>query len=62
MQVAIDVLTGMFDRVGINTKVKNMLGMVFQPCHMSSGHSEAAYDRRMTEVGPYFMEGKQERV
>ena len=62
LQEALDVLTGLFVMVGIQTNVKKMVGMVCQPCYMFVGKSEVAYTRRITGLGTYFREFKQERV
>ena len=56
LQVALDVLMRLVDRVGIQTNINNMVGMVCKPCNMSGGHLEVAYVRRMMGVGLYFWE------
>ena len=56
------VLTMLFGRIWIQTNEENMVGMVYQQCHMDGRHSEAAYERRMTGVGPYFWVRQWERV
>ena len=60
-QLALNVLTGLFDRVGLQTNVSNMVGMVCQPCYIFGIHLEAAYTRRMMGVCPYFWEWQRER-
>ena len=54
LQATLDVLTGLFDRVGLQTNVKKTVGIVFQPCRMAGVHSEAAYERifRVLVVNP----------
>ena len=39
LKEALDVLMGMFDRVGSHTNFKKMMGMVCQTCYMADGHS-----------------------
>ena len=41
LQEVLDVLMELFDRVGLQTNVKKMVGMVCQPCYMDVSHSEA---------------------
>ena len=62
LQDALDVLTEMFDRVGLQTNVNKTVGMVCQTCYMAGGHSGAAYGRRMMEVGTSFWERQREWV
>ena len=50
-QVILDVLTVIFDRIGLNTNANKMVGMVYQPCHMSGKHLEAAYEIHIMGVG-----------
>ena len=62
LQAALDVLMGLFDRVGLHTNVDKMVGMVCQTCYIVSGHLEASYTWQMTDVGSSFQELHQERV
>ena len=62
IQEALGVLTGLFDRVGLNKNVNKTIEMVCQPCHFVVRHSEVAYMRRMTGVVPSFQERQQEIV
>ena len=48
MQGAFIFLTDLFDRVRLQTDIRNMLGMVCQPYRTSGRHYEEAYRRRMT--------------
>ena len=59
---AFDVLTGLFDRVGLQTNTAKTVAMVFHPCHAPGGMSEAAYVRQVTGKGPKFRECQQMRV
>ena len=51
LQAVLDILVRLFDRVGLQTDMNKMVGMVYQMCQTSSGHSEDMYKRHMTEVG-----------
>ena len=61
-QAVMYVLTGMLDRMGLQTNVNKTVGMRCQPCYIADGHLEAAYEWQMTGVGPSFRERQQERV
>ena len=50
------VLTGIFDRDRLHTNANKTMGVVYQPYCISSGNSEAAYERRMMGVGLPFKE------
>ena len=52
--MALDVLTGLFDRVGIQNNTKITVGMVCQPCHIFGKHSEVEYTWRMKGLGQPF--------
>ena len=43
IQETMDVLTGLFDRVGMRTNVDKTVGMVCQPCHTSGRQFEVVY-------------------
>ena len=43
LQAVLDVLTGLSVRVGLQTNVDKTVGMVYQPCYIIGGHSEAEY-------------------
>ena len=54
IQEALDVLTGLFDRVGLWTYVEKTVGMVCQPCSTVGIQSTEAYIWRITgEVCAY---------
>ena len=53
-QADLDMMMCIFDRVVICTNVNETVGVVYHPCLIFEGHLEAAYTRRMSEVGPYF--------
>ena len=52
LQRLFDILTDLFDRVGLRKKARNMVRMYLRTCHTPSGMSEDAYERRTTGVGP----------
>ena len=43
IQAALDVLMVLFYRVGLQTIVNTLVGMVCHPCNIVGGHSEAVY-------------------
>ena len=47
-------LVGLFDRVGLKTNIRNIVGMVCRMCQATGKKSEAAYGRRMTGAGPSY--------
>ena len=49
LQLAIDLLTGLFDRVGLETNTKKTEAMVFLPGKIRTALSESAYKARMDE-------------
>ena len=49
-----EVLTGLFDRVGLQTNIEKMVVRMCQPCYIVGGHSEASYMCKMTDVVPSF--------
>ena len=61
LQATLGVLTGLFDRFGLQTNINKTAGMVCQPYHMTDGNSEAAYARKMMGVGPSFWGRQRER-
>ena len=48
LQAEMGVLTGLVDRVGLQTNVNNTVGIVCYPCCISGGTLEADWYRRMT--------------
>ena len=56
LQGAFNTLVGLFDRVGLQTNVGKIVGMVCHPCQAAKNHSEAAYRRRMTGEVPIYRE------
>ena len=62
LQAALDLFTGLFDRVGLRTNFNKTAEMVCQPCQMACNYLELAYWRQVTGVGPYSQERHQERV
>ena len=50
-QGAFEILTRLFNMVGIQENVGNMVGMLWRPCRAVGTHLEADYKRRMTGEG-----------
>ena len=53
-QEALDVLTGLFEQVGLGKNFNKMVDMVYQPCCTSVSQSEITYTRRMKGDGPSY--------
>ena len=49
IQSAFDLMTGVFDRLGLRTNIHKAVGMVCLPCQASGVRSFEAYNRRMPE-------------
>ena len=47
LQLALDLLTGMFDQMGLRTNVCNNIWMVFWPFQAARIRADKAYTRRM---------------
>ena len=62
LQRAFDVLTGLFNRVSLQTNMLKTVGMVYHPYHAPGGVSETACAQRVTRKGPTFWERQQMRV
>ena len=62
LQRAFDVLTGLFDRVGLQTNTAKTVDMVCHKCHAPGGISEDAYVRRVMGRGTTFLERQKRRV
>ena len=62
LQSAFDLLTGLFDQVGLRTNISKTVGMVCQPCRVAGVRSDKSYTRMMTREGVSFKERKWERV
>ena len=43
LEAVLDILTGLFDRVGLRTNINKMVVMVCQPCRMAGVHLGAVY-------------------
>ena len=61
-QLALNVLTGLFDRVDLQNNVNKKARMVSQTCKIVGGHFDVAYMQRMKVASPSFWERQQERV
>ena len=53
LQASLEVLMGLFDHVGIQTKFVTIVGMTCVPCLISQSLLKVSYTRRMNRVGPY---------
>ena len=62
LQLEFYLMTGLFDRVGLQTNVHKTVGMVFQTFRASGVRARKAYTRRMTREGSSFKVRHQERV
>ena len=51
-----DMLTGIFNWVGMRTNVRNTMGMVCNPCQAAGVWAEKAFTRLMTREGQGFKE------
>ena len=59
--MALDMLTGIFDQVGLRTNVRKTLGVVFRPCQAAGVRADGAYTRRMMVEGKIFKEQQRKR-
>ena len=57
-----DVLTGLFERVGLQTNTAKTVRMVYRPWHAPGALLEKAYKIRMTGKGPMFWERQRRRL
>ena len=62
IQLAFDTLTGLFDRLGMQTNVCKTVGMVYRRCRSAGVRADEAYTRRMTGEGQSFRDRHQERL
>ena len=62
LQRAFDVLTGLFDRVGLRTNTNKTVSMACQPFHATGRVAPVAYGQWTTGTGPIFQERQQRRV
>ena len=53
---ALNILTGLFDKVGLRTNTEKMMSMACQTCHTPVIMSVEAYERLTTGIGPTFWE------
>ena len=59
---AFDVLTGLFDQVGLRTSTQNIVSISCQPCHTPGKMLVETNERRMTVTGTKFWERQWRRV
>ena len=57
-----DVLTGLFDQVGLRMNTRKTVIIACQTCHMPGRMSVEAYERRTTGIRPTFWERQRRRV
>ena len=62
LQREFEVLTGLFDRVGLRENTQKTASMVCQPCHAPGVISAEAYDIWTAGIGPTFRERQRRRV
>ena len=62
LQEALEVMMGMFYKVGLRTNVDKTVGIVCQPCRNAGIQLEEAYTRHMTGKGLTYLERQMERV
>ena len=55
-QLAFDTLTGLFDRVGIQTNIHTIVRMMYRPCRASNFRVDKAYIQQMIGEGRSFKE------
>ena len=56
IQGAFNTLLGLFDKVGLQTNLGKIFGMVCHPCQAAGNLTTEAYRRRVTGVGPTYRE------
>ena len=56
IQLVFDMLTGLFYRLGLRTKVQKTVGMVCQPCRAAGVRADKGYNRRIIGEGRSFKE------
>ena len=61
IQTAFNILTGIFDQVGLRKNVRRTVGMVFQLCRAVEVRADEAYKHWMTGEGQGYQEMKRER-
>ena len=57
-----NVLTDLFDWVGICTNMRRTVRITYQPCYIPGGFSELAYTQKVTGIGPSYQEILRRRV
>ena len=62
LQGVFSTLIGMLDRVGLNKKVWNTIGIVCRLCQVAGTQAEAAYKQWMTGAWPLYRERQYVRV
>ena len=56
LQGVFNNLVGLFDRVGLRKNVRKTVGMFCHPCQAVGNLSTEAYRKRVTGLGPTYME------
>ena len=62
LQRVFEVLTGLFDQVGIRTNTRKTVIMAYHPCHAPSMMSSEACEHQTAGTGPTFREQQWMRV
>ena len=62
IQGAVNALVGLFDRVGLQTKVGKTVVMVGHPCQAAGNITQTAYRRRLTGEGRSYREQQRDLV
>ena len=56
LQLAFDMLTGLFDRVGLRKNFPKTVGMVYKPFRVARVRADEAYTQQTTGEGQSFKE------
>ena len=56
LQRLFDVLTDLFNRIGLCTKLRKTMSIAFQTCHTPAELLEAAYEQWVTGIGKSYQE------
>ena len=62
LQSLFDVITDLFNRVGLCTNLHKTVSMECRPCHAPGGFSEAAYEQWVTGIGQSYLARLRHRV
>ena len=62
LQTEFEMLTGLFDRVGLKKNVRKTMGVVCHPFRADGGRQDEAYNRRMIGSGRSYKDIQQEQI